>query len=69
MLTMKEGELVNDFFARTLAIVNKMKIQGEEVKEVTVVEKILRSMTQKFNFVVCAIEEANDVTTMSVDEL
>ena len=34
-----------------------------------VVEKILRSLTSKFNYVVCSIEESNDVTTLSIDEL
>ena len=31
--------------------------------------KILRSMPEKFNYVVCSIEEYNDVTTLSTNEL
>ncbi|PNX94522.1 copia-type polyprotein [Trifolium pratense] len=69
MLRMKEEESVNDFFGRVLATVNKMKIQGENMEESIVVEKILRSMTEKFNYVVCAIEESNNVETLSIDEL
>jgi hypothetical protein len=46
-----------------------MTAHGERVEQVMVVEKILRSMTQKFNYVVCSIEESNDVTTLSIDEL
>ncbi|CAJ2655081.1 unnamed protein product [Trifolium pratense] len=69
LLEMKDGETVNEYFARTLSIINKMKIHGERVEPVTIVEKILRSMTPKFNYVVCAIEESNDVTALSVDEL
>ena len=30
---------------------------------------ILRSMTPKFNFVVCSIEEYKDIDVMSIDEL
>jgi len=46
-----------------------MRIHGDKVEDVTIVEKILRSLTPKFNFVVCSIEEANDVGELSIDEL
>ncbi|KAA8532168.1 hypothetical protein F0562_006691 [Nyssa sinensis] len=66
---MKSGESVTDYFSRTMAIVNKMRIHGDKTEDVTIVEKILRSMTPKFNFVVCSIEEANDIEELSIDEL
>jgi hypothetical protein len=66
---MKQGESVNEFFAKTLAIANKMTAHGERLSEDKIVEKILRSMTSQFEYVVCSIEESNDVTTMSIDEL
>jgi hypothetical protein len=69
MLRMKEEESVNDYFSRVLAIVNKMKIQGETMEERIVVEKILRSMAGKFNYVVCAIDECKNVETLQIDEL
>lgn len=69
VLAMKEGESVDEYFARTLAIVNKMKAQGEKMQETVIVQKILRSMTTKFNYVVCSIEESNDVGTLTIDEL
>ncbi|KAL4295748.1 hypothetical protein GQ457_12G010900 [Hibiscus cannabinus] len=66
---MKAGETVNDYFARTLTIANKMKANGEHKSETKIVEKVLRSMTSKFNYVVCSIEEAQDTTDLSIDEL
>ncbi|XP_050889194.1 uncharacterized protein LOC127094396 [Lathyrus oleraceus] len=69
LLRMKSGESVTDYFSRMMAIVNKMRIHGDKTTDVTVVEKILRSLTPKFNFVVCSIEEANDVDELSIDEL
>ncbi|GKU96896.1 hypothetical protein SLEP1_g10077 [Rubroshorea leprosula] len=69
ILRMKEGETVTDYFSRTMAIVNKLRTHGDKTQDVIVVEKILRSMTPKYNFVVCAIEEANDLDEMSLDEL
>jgi len=68
-LQMKTGESVNEYFARTLTIANKKRIHGEKMDDVAVIEKILRSMTTKFDYVVCAIEESNDVETMSIDGL
>jgi hypothetical protein len=69
VLAMRESESVDDYFARTLAVANKMKSFGENIEQVTIVEKILRSMSAKFNYVVCSIEESNDVTSLSIDEL
>lgn len=68
-LKMKVGESVTDYFSRTMAIVNKMRINGDALTDVAIVEKILRSMTAKFNYVVCSIEEANDTSELSLDEL
>ncbi|KAI3451258.1 hypothetical protein Pfo_007923 [Paulownia fortunei] len=41
-----------------MSIVNRMRIHGDKSEDVTIVEKILRSMTPKFNFVVCSIEDS-----------
>ncbi|KAA0038936.1 Retrovirus-related Pol polyprotein from transposon TNT 1-94 [Cucumis melo var. makuwa] len=68
-LRMKISESVIDFFARTMKIANKMRIHGEKMEDVTIVEKILPSMTPKFNFVVCSIEESKDINNLSIDEL
>nr|GEX91729.1 hypothetical protein [Tanacetum cinerariifolium] len=47
----------------------RMKPDEPVSEGVTVVEKILRSLTTKFNFVVCAIEESKDVNKLSLEEL
>ncbi|XP_075481356.1 uncharacterized protein LOC142522083 [Primulina tabacum] len=69
ILHMKTGESVNEYFARTLAIANKMKANGENKGDVAVVEKILRSMTPKFDYVVCSIEESKNIDILTIDEL
>ena len=48
---------------------NKIRIYGEDMQDVKVVEKILRSLTEKFNYVVCSIEESKDIDALTVDEL
>ena len=69
VLQMKEGESVDAYFAQTLIIANKMKIHGENMQQVMIIEKILRSMTSKFDYVVCSIEESNNLDTLTIDEL
>ena len=56
MLNMKEGKKIDNFMARTLIVVNKMKVNGENMPSSTMVSKVLRSLTPKLNYVVCSIE-------------
>ncbi|KAK5837089.1 hypothetical protein PVK06_012899 [Gossypium arboreum] len=52
-----------------MEICNKMWFQGEKMKDVTIVEKILHSMMSKFDYVVWSIEESKDINVLSLDEL
>ena len=45
-LEMKTGENVTEYFARVMSVANKMRAYGEQIRDVTVVEKILRSLTE-----------------------
>ncbi|GKA00598.1 retrovirus-related pol polyprotein from transposon TNT 1-94, partial [Tanacetum coccineum] len=68
MLGMHDGESVNEYFARTLTIVNKLRVCKAKIEDVDVIEKILRSMTPKFNYVVCSIEELKILDVMGCKE-
>ena len=57
VLQMKEGEPVTNYCSRTMGIANNMRFHGEEMTDTTIVEKILCSLTPKFDYVVCSIEE------------
>nr|KYP55395.1 hypothetical protein KK1_001607 [Cajanus cajan] len=69
VLQMKEGESVTDYCSRTMGIANNMRFHGEKMNDIAIVEKILRSLTPKFEYVVCSIEESNDIDDLSLDEL
>ncbi|KAI3748357.1 hypothetical protein L6452_11377 [Arctium lappa] len=68
-LEMKMGESVTDYFGRVMVITNDMRNCGEDMDDVKIVEKILRTLTENFNFVVCSIEESKDIDQLTVDEL
>lgn len=66
---MKIGESVNDYFGRVMETNNDMSNCGENMNDVKNVEKIVRSLTENFNFVECSIEESKDIDLLTVDEL
>ena len=68
-LQMKETEDIDSFMNRVISVVNQLKIYGEDIKDRTVIEKVLRALSTKFDVVVAAIEEAKDLEKMTVDEL
>ena len=44
-------------------------MHGDSITDVTVVGKILRSLTPKLDYIVCSIEEANNVEEIQIDLL
>ncbi|GAU43218.1 hypothetical protein TSUD_301050 [Trifolium subterraneum] len=67
-LQMEEKESVGDFVTRVTKLVNLMKGCGETMSDQFVVEKILRSLTPRFDIVV-AIEESKDLSSTTVEEI
>jgi hypothetical protein len=68
-LKMNEDETVSKYFLRVEELVNAMKGLGEKFDESLLVQKILRSLPDKFNPKVSAIEELSDLKTLSIDQL
>ena len=58
---METTETVDVYINKVLALTNQMKTNCETHSEHAKVEKILRSLTPRFEHVVAVIEEANDI--------
>ena len=68
-MTMEENEKIADFFARVKVVTNQMATQGETLTDGKICEKITRSLLEKYDYIVCAIEESKEVSEMSLEEL
>nr|GEW30017.1 retrovirus-related Pol polyprotein from transposon TNT 1-94 [Tanacetum cinerariifolium] len=68
-MRMKETEGVSDYITRVQTVVNKRKRNGETLPDTRIIEKILRSLTENFKNVVCAIEESKDMEDLTIEEL
>jgi hypothetical protein len=55
-LKMKEDEIVGKYFLRVEELVNAMKVLGEKIEEACLVQNFLRSLADRFNPKVSAIE-------------
>jgi hypothetical protein len=66
---MKEDETIGKYFLRVEELVNAMKALGEKIEEPSLLQKILRSLLDRFNLKVSAIEELNDLKSLVFDQL
>ncbi|XP_050875362.1 uncharacterized protein LOC127078987 [Lathyrus oleraceus] len=69
VLAIRQGESINDYFGRVTTVANDMRNYGEDVSDVKIVEKILRKLTDKWNYIVFSLEEAKDIGQLSMDAL
>jgi len=65
-LRMHSDESVANYFLRVDEIVNCMKNLGEEIKEPVVVEKVLRSLSPRFESKVSVIEEKKNLRNLTM---
>ncbi|KAK2405626.1 hypothetical protein QL285_054842 [Trifolium repens] len=68
-LNMKNNEKVPEYISRRILITNEMKACGETLSEQVIIEKVLRSLTPQFDYIVVAIEHSKDLSSMRIEEL
>ncbi|XP_016164839.1 uncharacterized protein LOC107607389 [Arachis ipaensis] len=67
--SMKEDESIDQMFERFSIIINNLDTMGRNYSEETLVRKILRSLTKKWEVKSTAISERNDLIKITYDEL
>ncbi|CAN0829366.1 Retrovirus-related Pol polyprotein from transposon RE1 [Linum grandiflorum] len=65
-LNMKDDETVKDYSTRVAEVTNQMKLYGEDITDQRIVEKMLRSLPEKFDPIVAAIEESKDLSKLTI---
>ena len=63
------NEFELDYFDQVQTIVNQIQVNGEKLDDQRMVKKIMHSLSARFNYVVAAIEEENDIFTLTVEGL
>ena len=66
---MEKLENVSNYITRVHTLANQLNRNRAMLPEMRVVERILRSLTDNFENVVCVIEESKDLAKFTVDEL
>ncbi|KAK4399971.1 hypothetical protein Sango_1103200 [Sesamum angolense] len=68
-MKMKDSETIDEYYTKVRELVNQLKTYGEDIPEKRVVEKLLISVTEKYDPIVTTIEETKDITVLTVTEL
>ncbi|KAJ8751610.1 hypothetical protein K2173_016861 [Erythroxylum novogranatense] len=69
MLKMKESETIKEYSDKLLGIVNKVRLLGKDFSDERIVQKVLVTLPEKYESKISALEEAKDLSSMSLTEL
>ncbi|XP_019442360.1 PREDICTED: uncharacterized protein LOC109347086 [Lupinus angustifolius] len=66
---MESNERVAQLFNKVITHTNAMNACGEKISDQSIIEKILRTLTPRFDHIVVAIEESKKIEEMKVQDL
>ncbi|EOX93870.1 Cysteine-rich RLK (RECEPTOR-like protein kinase) 8 [Theobroma cacao] len=69
VLRTKEEESIKDYNDKVMKMVNQLRLLGEELNEMRIVNKILVSLPEKFESRISSLEDSKDLSTLTMTEL
>ncbi|XP_019459920.1 PREDICTED: uncharacterized protein LOC109359680 [Lupinus angustifolius] len=66
---MEDNEPIAEYMTKILTLSNQMRSCGKAIKEKSIVEKVLRTLTCKYDHIVVAIEESKNLEELKIEEL
>ena len=69
MQKMKESEKIKEYADRLLGIVNKVRLLGSEFSDSRIIQKILVTIPERFESTISSLENAKDLSKISLAEL
>lgn len=68
-IAFKDGESIDDFYMRIISLVNNLRLLGDTIDKIEVVQKMLQVVPERFDQVAIFIETLLDVGTMTAEEV
>ena len=66
---MKEEETIKQYSDRIMAVVNSIRLLGEQLKEARIVEKVIATLPERYEAKISSLEDSRDLYTISLTEL
>ena len=66
---MKEGKAISSYFSKVLTVTDQLKRNGEKIDDVKTMEKIIRLLDSKFDYIIAIIEETKHLKIMIIEQL
>lgn len=66
---MKDNEAVKEFIDKGMKIMDQVRLVGEDLLEKRVVEKVLLSLLERFEFKISSIEESKNLSKLTLTKL
>ena len=68
-LNMKEEKIVKQYSDGIMAVVNSIRLFGEQFSEARIVEKVISTLPERYEAKISSLEDSRDLSTISLTEL